>query len=87
VLQPLPLWPPLRCRRHSCAADAATTLPTIAAPLLRPLHCRRVAILPSIAVAVVLLLRCPSPPSLVDCCLLPQRALLSQQEGVAMVVE
>ena len=76
VLQ-LPLPQPLPgCCRQPCAANAAATLPAFAALLLRPLHCRCVAVAPSIAIAVVLPSRCPLPPSLVDCCFLPQRVLL-----------
>ncbi len=48
VLQLLPRPPP-RCRHHPRAANAAATLPTVAAPLLWPLHCRCVIVTPSIA--------------------------------------
>ncbi len=85
--EPAPPQPPLRCRHHPCAADAAAALPAVATLLLRPSHCRCVAVTPSIAIAVALPLRCPLPPLLVDCCLLPQRAVLPWQEGVAMVAE
>jgi hypothetical protein len=78
VLKPAPPRPPPRCRHHPCTADAAATLPSVAALLLQPSHYRRVAVAPSIACAVALLSRCPSPPLLIDCCIFPHGACCSR---------
>ena len=78
VLKPAPPRPPPRCRHHPCTADAAATLPSVAALLLQPSHYRRVAVAPSIACAVALLSHCPSPPLLIDCCIFPHGACCSR---------
>ncbi len=59
-------------------------LPTLSW-FLKLLQC--VAVAPSIVVAIALPSHRPSPPLLVDCCILPQCALLPWQEGVAVVAE